>query len=455
MRLNRAPERTALLESLLLRNGRIVDPGKGISGMQDLRIEQGRIVGIGPDLPGSALVEIDLRGAAILPGLFDLHVDLREPGGEDAETVETGARAAARGGFTGLACMPGTPVPIDTRAVLDLLRERESVACGTRIHPVCALTRGMEGQRLTEMWELADAGAVAASDADAPTVSSEVLRRAMEYATMCGLPVFAQGEDHALRGRGVMHEGFWSTTLGLRGIPAAAEEIGIARNLSLARITGARLHVQRVSTRAGVELIRRAKESGLAVTAETAPHYLGLTDEALRDYRSCFKVSPPLRPADDCAAVRAAVRDGTIDVLVSDHAPHTTVAKDVEFDQAPFGVVGLETAFGVAYRELVAREGMPLEDLVERFSGAPRRVIGLPAVRVATGEVADLTVIRLDSPWTVTPTQFATLGRSTPFEGWELPVSVELTITQGRITHQRTMDTHLQARNGELALPRG
>jgi len=455
MRLNGPPERKALSESLLLRRGRIVDPGRGVSEPVDIRIEQGRIAQIGPDLPGDALTELDLREAAVLPGLFDLHADLREPGGEDAETIATGARAAARGGFTGVACMPGTPVPIDTRAVLDLLRERESAACGTRIHPVCALTRGMEGQRLTEMWELADAGAVAASDADAPTVSSEVLRRAMEYATMCGLPVLTQGEDHALRGKGVMHEGYWSTTLGLRGIPAASEEIGIARALSIARITRARLHVQRVSTKAGIELIRRAKEAGLPVTAETAPHYLALTDEAVRDYRSCFKVSPPLRPEEDREAVRAAVRDGVIDVLVSDHAPHTTVAKDVEFDRAPFGVVGLETAFAVAYRELVAGLGMRLEDLAERFTVAPRRVVGLPMVRIAPGEMADLTVVRLDAPWKVDPEQFASLGRSTPFEGEELPVSVELTIAQGRITHQKLAETQRPARKGELALPRG
>lgn len=440
--------------SIVLRNARIVDPRSRFEGSLDLWIENGRIREIGRSLPGTARQEVDLGGAVVLPGLFDLHALLGEPGGEDAETIATAARAAARGGFTAVACMPGTPVPIDTRAVVDLIHERERVACGTRIHPVCALTRKMEGQNLTEMWELSEEGAVAASDADHPIQSSEVMRRAMEYARMCGLPVLAQGEDRVLRGRGMIHEGYWSTVLGLRGIPAAAEEIGVARNISLARLTKCHLHVQRVSTRGTVDLVRRAKAEGLDVTAETSPSYLALTTEAVRDYETEYKVNPPLRSEEDRRAVRDAVRDGTIDVVVSDHLPNNIVTKDVEFDSAPFGVVGLETAFSVAYRTLVEEDGMPLTDLVDRMSIRPRKILGLPEQPLTSGAVADLTVVALDRKWTVAPRSFASLSRSTPFGGWELPGQVLLTIAEGRITYRDVVDGARGERDAH-ALPAG
>jgi len=257
----------------------------------------------------------------------------------------------------------------------------------------------------------------------------------MEYARMCGLPVLVHCEDLALRGQGVMNEGYWSTVLGLRGIPPACEEIGVARDILLAELTGCRVHLCHLSTRGSVELLRAARERGVAVTAETAPHYLTLTDESLKSFDSSFKMNPPLRTAADVAALRAAVKSGLIEVIATDHAPHTPQSKDVELDQAPFGVIGLETSFGVSYRAMVAEEGMKLEDLVRRMAVAPRRILGLRGGRLEVGQPADFTIIDLAWQWTVEAARFASQGRNCPFEGWTLPGKVLLTMAAGRVTH--------------------
>ncbi len=422
--------------SILLRNLRVVDPGNERRGLCDLWIKDGILEAMAPGLPAvEGAAEADLEGGVVMPGLFDMHVHLREPGGEEAETIASGALAAARGAFTGVACMPNTPSRIDTRSVVDLVLARAREACGTAVHPVAAMTRRLEGKEITEMIELKEAGAVAVSDDGFPVDDSEVCRRGMEYARMAGLPVLSHCEDRSLKGRGVMHEGYWSTVLGLRGIPAASEEIGVARDLFLAEMTGCTLHLCHLSTRGSVELLRRAREKGIRVTAETAPHYLTLTDESLRSYDSSFKMNPPLRTAADVAAVRRAVKEGLIDALATDHAPHATADKDVELDQAPFGVIGLETAFGVSYRALVEEEGMKLEDLVERMSVAPRRILGLPGSRLEIGRPADLAAVDLEWEWTVDPARFASLSRNTPFAGWTLKGKVLLTIASGKVTH--------------------
>lgn len=422
---------------LLLRHVRVLaGSGQIAPGTVDLRIEGGKITALGPELIGDGLREFDAAGALAVPGLFDLHVNLREPGGEDAETIASGARAAAAGGFTGVASMPSTPTPNDTRAVIDLIHERARTACGTSIHPVAALTRALAGKQLTEMWEMAETGAVAVSDDGHASVSSEVMRRGMEYATMCGLPLMVHCDDADLRGKGVMHEGFVSTTLGLRGIPIACEEIGLARNLALAAFTGCRLHVQHLSTARGVELVRAAKERGLPVSAEVTPHHLWFTDEALRDYDPRFKTNPPFRDASDREALRRGLVDGTIDVIASDHAPHTSVATDVEFDRAPFGVVGLETAVSAAYAVLVAEAGWGLGAFVRALSTRPRELLGIPASRLAVGEVADLTLLDLEARRVVRAAEFESMARNSPFEGVELPVRVRLTVAAGRITFE-------------------
>jgi dihydroorotase len=442
MRVGRGPsggselaDRWNSAEGILLRNLKVVDPEGERRGICDMWIRQGMLEAMAPSLPDSGGLSVDLDGATVMPGLFDMHVHLREPGAEEAETIATGSLAAARGGFTGVACMPNTPVRIDTRAVIDLVLARAAEACGTRVYPVAAMTRNLEGKELTEMAELAEAGAVAVSDDGRPVSDSEVCRRAMEYARMCDLPVLAHSEELSLRGQGVMHEGYWSTALGLRGIPAACEEIGVARDIALAELTGSSLHLCHLSTRGGVALLRQAKEKGLKVTAETAPHYLTLTDESLRTYDSSFKMNPPLRTGADMAALRLAVKSGLIDAIATDHAPHPPEAKEGELDRAPFGVIGLESSFGVTYRAMVEEEGMKLEDLITRMAVAPRRILGLPGGRLVLGQPADFTVIDLGWEWTVEAARFASLGRNCPYEGWTLRGKVLFTMAAGKVTH--------------------
>ncbi len=423
------------LDSILLRNLRVVDPAGESRGTSDLWVRHGIIEAMAPGLPAAGGPSIDFGGAMVMPGLFDMHVHFREPGDEDSETIASGALAAARGGFTGVACMPNTPVRIDGRSVIELIHARAREACGTRVHPVGALTRNLEGKELTEMAELKQAGAVAVSDDGHPVESSEVMRRGMEYARMCGLPVLSHSEERSLRGHGVMHEGYWSTVLGLRGIPAACEEIGVARDLALCELTGARLHLCHLSTRGSVALLQRAKEKGLPVTAEVAPHHLTLNHGHLRTYDSSFKMNPPLRTEEDVAALRAAVKTGLVDAIATDHAPHAPVRKDGELDLAPFGAIGLETSFGVSYRALVEEEGMKLEDLVERMAVAPRRILGLPGGRLEPGKPADFAILDLAWQWTVDPTAFASLSRNCPFAGWTLKGKVLLTVAGGTVTH--------------------
>jgi dihydroorotase len=423
------------LDSVLLRNLRVMDPAGEKRGTCDLWIRHGILEAMAPELSADGVPSVDFGGAVVMPGLFDMHVHFREPGGEDSETIASGALAAARGGFTGVACMPNTPVRIDERSVIELIHARAREACGTRVYPVGAMTRNLEGKVLTEMAELREAGAVAVSDDGHPVESSEVMRRGMEYARMCGLPVLSHSEERSLRGHGVMHEGYWSTVLGLRGIPAAGEEIGVARDLALCELTGARLHLCHLSTRGSVELLRRAKEKGLPVTAEASPHHLALDHGGLRTYDSSFKMNPPLRTEEDVAALRAAVKSGLVDAIATDHAPHAPVLKDGELDQAPFGAIGLETSFGVCYRALVEEVGMELEDLVERMAVAPRRILDVSGGRLELGKPADLAVFDLAWQWTVDPTAFASLSRNCPFAGWTLKGKVLLTVAGGKVTH--------------------
>jgi len=421
--------------SIVLRGAKIVDPDGARPGTWDLWIEKGVLRGIGAEIRRPDLASIDLGGRTVVPGLFDMHVNLREPGGEDAETIATGAEAAARGGFTAIACMPSTPVPNDTRAVIDLIHVRAHAACGVRIHPVGAITKGLQGEQLTEMWELKDTGAVAVSDDGFPTESSEVMRRGMEYASMCDLPVLAHCDDRQLRGNGVMNEGYWSTVLGLRGIPVAAEEVAVARNIALAELTGCKLHILHLSTARGVELVRQAKSRELPVTAEVSPHHLTFVDDAVREYEARFKMNPPLRTESDRAALRSAILDGTIDAIATDHAPHTNVAIEVEFDQAPFGVIGLDTGFAASYRVLAGEEDADLALWIDRLTWTPRRILGLEPNRIEEGQVADLTVLDLEASGTVDPQNFGSLARNCPFNGETLPTEVVATVAEGRLVH--------------------
>ena len=418
---------------LLIRGGRLVD-ASGLDREADLLVAGGVIAEIGPRVsPGQGVEVREARGLLVLPGLCDMHVHLREPGEEDKETVATGAAAAAAGGFTDIACMPNTNPPIDDQGQVRFVRERAAAAGFARVHVIAAITAGRAGEQLTEMAELRAAGAVAFSDDGAPIRSAEIMRRALEYGRMVKAPIINHCEDKDLAGSGAMHEGRVSTELGLPGIPAAAEEVMVARDLILAELTGAHLHLAHLSTRGAVELVRTAKARGVRVTCEVTPHHLILTDEAVRTYDPVTKMNPPLRTGEDVKALRAALADGTIDAIATDHAPHTDHEKELEFDRAPFGVIGLETALGLVMSELVDQGVIDLAGLVRLMSLAPRRILGLPGGMLAPGAPADLVLVDPKSTWQVDPTRFRSRSRNSPFRGYRLRGEVEATIVGGRV----------------------
>jgi len=419
---------------LHLENGRIIDPEAEVDTRADVLIEDGRITHVGKleSLP-EGCVRVELGGKIVCPGLLDMHVHLREPGQEEKETILTGVGAAVSGGFTGVACMANTVPPIDSRDGVEYVTARAEEAGLARVYPVGAVTKAMAGKELTEMAEMVAAGAVGFSDDGLPISNPEIMRRALEYATALGAPVISHAEDLSLRGRGVINEGFMSTRLGLTGIPSAAEEVMVSRDITLSAYTGGKLHIAHVSTRGSVEAIRRAKAGGVNVTAETAPHYLVLTEGAVEGYDTNAKMNPPLRTEEDRMSLIEGLKDGTIDVIASDHAPHTIMDKELEFDRAAFGIVGLETTLGILMTHLVEKGILGLAELIAKLSSAPRRVLGLPGGRIARGEVADLTVIDPEATWRVEPGSFRSKGRNTPFAGWELKGRAAMTIVDGRI----------------------
>ncbi|CAO0821620.1 Dihydroorotase [Desulfarculales bacterium] len=421
--------------SLLLKGGRLLCPASGLDQAGDLLIKNGLVAALGRDLDEPGAQVIDCAGLLVTPGLMDLHVHLREPGQEYKETVASGSAAAAAGGFTGVCSMPNTSPVNDSCAVTELILHKARQAGLCRVYPVGAITQGLKGQALSEMAELKEAGCVAVSDDGHPVADSRLLRRAMEYAAGFDLPVICHSEDIRLSAGGVMHEGPTATRLGLKGIPAEAEVICVERDLNLARLTGARVHIAHVSCAGSLKAVARAKDAGLAVTCETAPHYLMLCDRDVGDYDTNFKVNPPLRTPADGRALRRGLADGVIDALATDHAPHSILEKEVAFDQATFGVVGLETALGVALH-LVEEGGLSLHQAVSRLTSAPAQALGLPGGRLQEGSPADVTVIDTARPWTVDPGRFRSLSRNTPFTGSSLPGRAVLTILGGRITHR-------------------
>jgi dihydroorotase len=423
------------VQDIMLRGGRLLCPASGTDEFGDLLISGGQIAALGGELDPFEAEIIDCTGLTVTPGLIDLHVHLREPGHEYKETIASGAAAAAAGGFTAVCCMPNTSLANDSRAVTEFILERAAQDGSARVYPVGAITPGLSGQGLSEMAELQEAGCVAVSDDGKPVVDSRLLRRAMEYAAGLDLPVICHSEDLGLAGQGVMHEGPTSTRLGLEGIPAAAEVIAVERDLNLAALSGARVHIAHVSCAGSVEAIARAKAAGVPVTAETCPHYLSLCDQDIGEYDTHRKMNPPLRSAADRQAVGQALADGTIDCLSTDHAPHSVLEKELEFAQAAFGVIGLETALGIMLEQM--GQGLfNIKRLVECMSTAPARALGLPGGTLAAGNPADVTVIATKSPWTVEPGKFKSLSANTPFAGRSLPGCAALTICGGRITHR-------------------
>ncbi|HEY6853238.1 MAG TPA: dihydroorotase [Gemmatimonadales bacterium] len=425
------------MQPLVLAGGRVIDPSKNLDQTADVLIADGKIVSVGPSVgrPDGADVR-DVRGQVVAPGLVDIHVHLREPGNEDEETVATGARAAAAGGFTAICAMPNTDPVTDNQAAVGFI-VRQSVRAGlARVYPIGAVSVGQKGEKLAEFGEMVGAGAVAVSDDGRPVVSGHLMRTALEYARTFDIAVADHCEEPTLAAGGVMHEGLVATRLGLKGIPSAAEEIMVARDVLLAELTGGRVHLCHMSTRGSVELIRRAKERGVRVTAEVTPHHLALTDHACENYDTHAKMNPPLREAADVAALRQGLKEGVIDCVASDHAPHAYDEKEAAFDDAPFGIVGLETAFAVAHTELVQGGVLTLPELVARMSTLPARVFGLAAGTLQVGAPADVCVLDPKQRWTVDPTRFFTKCRNTPFAGRELVGRPTLTLVAGKIVHE-------------------
>jgi dihydroorotase len=420
--------------ALLLRGGRVIDPSQRMGRVFDVLIVDGKIAQLGENL--TAPDDADVRDVAnwiVCPGLIDVHVHLREPGGEHKETIATGARAAAAGGFTAVCAMPNTDPPVDDPATVGYVRAQGIRAGAARVYPTGCVSIAQNSERLTEIGEMVDAGAVGFTDDGRPVSDAGLMRLALEYTQAFDVPVASHCEEKALSRGGSMNEGVVSARLGLTGIPNAAEDVMIARDLLLAELTGGRLHIQHVSTRLGVEMIRQARARGVRVTAEATPHHLTLTDAAADDYRTDAKVNPPLRSEQDREAVIAGMLDGTLDVIATDHAPHHYDEKEQAFDDAPFGLVGLETAVGIILTHFVHARKLSYADMVTRMSLAPAKAFSLPGGTLAVGSPADVTVIDADAVWTVDPAKFLSKSRNTPFAGWKLKGRAVLTIVDGRV----------------------
>jgi dihydroorotase len=425
--------------TLLIRGGRVVDPSRGTDGIADLLIREGKVEAVGRNIPAeSGVGVIDATGKVVAPGLIDLHVHLREPGFEHAETIASGATSAVAGGFTAVCAMPNTDPVTDSQATVGFVLRQAIRAGKARVYPIGAVSLGQKGEQLTEFGEMVQAGAVAVSDDGRPVASSHLMRTALEYAKTFGIPVADHCEDLSLAEGGAMHEGLISARLGLKGIPSAAEEIMVARDIILAELTGGHVHLCHMSTRGSVDLIRWAKQKGLRVTAEATPHHFTLTHERCLGYNTNAKMNPPLREAADRDAIREGLRDGTIDCIASDHAPHHYDAKEREFDDAPNGIVGLETALGLAIRELVGPGLLTLPDLITRMSTAPARLFGLPGGTLAVGAPADVVILDPERRWVVRPEELHSRSANSPFIGETLTGQADITLVGGRVAFQRS-----------------
>jgi dihydroorotase len=422
---------------ILIEGGRVIDPANKVDDVLDVLIEDGRIAAVGPKhsardaAPPDRVLEA--RGKVVCPGFVDLHVHLREPGREDKETIATGTRAAARGGFTSVCCMPNTHPVNDNQSVTEFILDRAKREGSVNVFPVGAITKGQQGEELAEIGELVRAGCVAISDDGRPVMNAEIMRRALEYASMFGLPVIQHAEDLHLTGKGVMHEGLVSTELGMRGIPAASEAIIVARDILLAELTGSHYHVAHITTAEALRLVRDAKGKGLRVTCEVCPHHFALTDEAVRTFSTNAKMSPPLRSARHLEALKVGLRDGTIDAIATDHAPHTIQEKEQEFDYAPNGIIGLETAFGLTMTMLVEGEVLTLSQAIARLTCKPARIFNLPKGTLSVGADADVTILDPAREWVVDVKRFASKSRNSPFHGWKLRGEVLATIVGGKV----------------------
>jgi dihydroorotase len=400
-------------------NGRVVDPSQQIDQICNLRIHENKVVALG-GVPGDNDVILDASDKIVVPGLIDMHVHLREPGNEEDETIETGTRAAIHGGFTSIACCPNTVPPIDSQATVEFIQQQAARSKNCNVYVICCISKNREGKELAELGQLFEAGAAACSDDGSPVEDAELTRRAFEYCLMFDKPLLSHPEITSLTKGGVMHEGMVSLLLGLQGMPVAAEDVMVAQDITLAEITGGRLHVMHVSTEGAVSAIRRAKQRGIRVTAEVTPHHLTLTDESLKSFNPNFKMSPPLRSQRHVKACIEGLRDGTIDVIASDHAPHAAEKKMRELDQAPFGIVGLETSLPIVITKLIRPGILDWLTAIEKMSTNPAKILGIPKGTLQPGADADITVIDPDAAWTVKPSDLHSKSKNSPYIGWEL-----------------------------------
>jgi dihydroorotase len=421
--------------NLLIKGGRLIDPSQGIDDTMDILIADGVVLKLGHGLTAPAGTQtIDAKGLIVTPGLIDMHVHLRDPGLEYKEDIATGSRAAAAGGFTSVACMPNTSPVIDNKAVTSYILNKALNEAVVNVFPIGSITKGGKGESLSEMGELKEAGCVAVSDDGRPVASAELMRRALEYAKGVGITVISHSEELSLVGDGVMNEGFTSTGLGLKGIPWAAEDVAVAREVYLAEFTGAPVHIAHISTQGSARIIRNAKARGVKVTCETAPHYFTLTDEAVLGYNTNAKMNPPLRSAADLAAMKAGLADGTIDAIATDHAPHHPDEKDVEFNIALNGIVGLETSLSLSLK-LVEEGVLDLKALVSLMSCNPAKILGLDRGTLKPGAVADVTVIDPQREWQVIAEKLESKSKNSPFLGCRMKGAAAYTIVKGQVVH--------------------
>ncbi len=416
--------------------GKIVDPLTGYVGRAAVHVSNGKIKKVdkrpGPEASGNDV--LNLEDLLICPGFIDMHVHLREPGREDEETIMSGAQAAAAGGFTSIACMPNTDPPLDNVGAIEYVNDRALVA-PVKVYPIGAITVGQKGEKLVEMMEMSACGAVAFTDDGHGVQNNEIMRRALEYAKSCGVPLISHCEFEDLAAGGVMNESFVSSQLGMKGIPSVAEELMVAREIMLAEYTKGRVHIAHVSTEGAVEMIRKAKKAKINVTAEATPHHFTLIDESIRSFNTNLKINPPIRRKKDVEAVRRGLKDGAIDAIASDHAPHSAEEKDLEFDYAPFGAVGLETSVGLVITELIEKKALDWPTAVRRLSTAPAAILGISGGCLEVGEPADITIIDPHLQWEVNPDDFKSLSRNTPFAGWKLTGKAVMTIVDGNVVY--------------------
>ncbi len=433
---DRKGEKLELKPALLLKGGRVIDPSSKIDAVRDVLVEDGLVAEVSKTVSSKRAKKINVLGKLVLPGLVDMHAHLREPGREDEETIESGTRAAVRGGFTAVCCMPNTDPPIDDQGTVRFILERAEEYGKCAVYPVGAITKGRKGLEISEIGDLVEAGCVAVSDDGSAIMNAEIMRRALEYSKRFSIPVISHCENTDMTRSWQMNEGFMSTKLGLKGYPPVAEEIMVARDIALAEYTGGRLHIAHLSTRGSLELVRQAKKKGVAVTCEVTPHHLTLTDELLSSFDTSLKVNPPLRTREDLEELIGGIMDGTVDAIATDHAPHAFFEKEVEFTAAPFGMTGLETALGLILSELVKNRDFPIAKIAACMSCNPARILGLDLGTLRAGARANIAVLDPDLTWKVDSEKFESKSRNSPFVGRELQGGIWLTIVDGMVVYE-------------------